>query len=169
MHPFLVKFRGDSNDLPPKPRSKDIALAWLGGVLAIAAVATLTSAFSAVWILGSFGASCVLIFGYPDVPFSQPRNIVIGHVMSTAIGLFFLKAFGPAWWSLALAAGTAIAFMMATRTVHPPAGSNPVIVFLAQPGWNFIVFPTFAGALVLVIVALLYNNATRPGRYPKYW
>jgi CBS-domain-containing membrane protein len=77
--------------------------------------------------------------------------------------------FGPTWWALALAAGTAIAVMMVTRTVHPPAGSNPVIVFLSQPGWSFVVFPTLAGALVLVIVALVYNNATRAGRYPKYW
>jgi len=169
MDSFLVKLRGDGAALPPTPGRKNIALAWLGGFLAIAAVATLSNALSAVLLLGSFGASCVLIFGYPDVPFSQPRNVVIGHVMSTVIGLLFLKLFGPTWWSLALAAGTAIALMMATRTVHPPAGSNPVIVFLAQPGWSFVLFPTLSGALILVAVALLYNNATRPGRYPKYW
>jgi CBS-domain-containing membrane protein len=144
-------------------------LAWLGGFVAIATVAALSNALSAVLILGSFGASCVLIFGYPDVPFSQPRNIVVGHVLSSAIGVLFLQVFGPTWWALALAAGTAIAVMMVTRTVHPPAGSNPVIVFLSQPGWSFVVFPTLAGALVLVIVALVYNNATRAGRYPKYW
>ena len=169
MFSFLLKFRGDDAALPPAPNAKNIALAWLGGVLAIAAVATLSSALSAMLVLGSFGASCVLIFGYPDVPFSQPRNIVLGHVLSTAVGLVFLKVFGPSWWALALAAGTAIACMMLTRTVHPPAGSNPVIVFLAQPGWNFILFPTLFGAVILVLVALVYNNATRAGRYPKYW
>ncbi len=169
MQSFWLKLRGDNGDLPPKPSGKSIALAWLGGVVAIAAVAALSSALSAVLILGSFGASCVLIFGYPDVPFSQPRNIVAGHVLSSAIGILFLHLFGPAWWALALAAGTAIAVMMATRTVHPPAGSNPVIVFLSQPGWNFLLFPTLIGALVLVLVALVYNNATRAGRYPKYW
>lgn len=169
MNSFLAKLRGDSADLPPRPSGKNIALAWIGGFVAIAAVATLSDALSAVLILGSFGASCVLIFGYPDVPFSQPRNIVIGHVLSSAIGVLFLHAFGPAWWALALAAGTAIAAMMITRTVHPPAGSNPVIVFLSQPGWSFVVFPTLVGALILVGVALVYNNATRAGRYPKYW
>lgn len=169
MHSFLVKLRGDKAELPPRANSRSIALAWLGGFVAIAAVAALSSALSAVLILGSFGASCVLIFGYPDVPFSQPRNIVAGHVLSSAIGVLFLQTFGPTWWALALAAGTAIAAMMISRTVHPPAGSNPVIVFLSQPGWGFVVFPTLAGALVLVAVALVYNNATRPGRYPKYW
>ena len=169
MYSFLMKLRGDGIDLPPKPSNKNVVLAWLGGALAIAAVATLSNALSAVLVLGSFGASCVLIFGYPDVPFSQPRNVVIGHVVSTTIGLLLLNTFGPAWWSLAMAAGTAIALMMLTRTVHPPAGSNPVIVFLAHPGWSFVLFPTLSGALVLVLVALVYNNATRPGRYPKYW
>ena len=65
--------------------------------------------------------------------------------------------------------GTAIAAMMLTRTVHPPAGSNPVIVYLAQPGWEFLLFPTLLGSLVVIAVALLYNNATRDARYPKYW
>jgi CBS-domain-containing membrane protein len=122
MHSFLIKLRGDNTPLPAKPSGKNVALAWLGGFVAIAAVATLSDALSAVLILGSFGASCVLIFGYPDVPFSQPRNIVIGHVLSSLIGVTFLKLFGPTWWALALAAGTAIAAMMLTRTVHPPGG-----------------------------------------------
>ncbi|MCS5693230.1 HPP family protein [Cyanobium sp. FGCU-6] len=148
---------------------KAVALAWLGGFLAIAAVALLTDALSVALVLGSFGATCVLVFGYPDVPFSQPRNVIGGHVLSSLTGLLVLTVFGAHWWAVALAAGTAIALMMLTRTVHPPAGSNPVIVFLTQPAWSFLLFPTFVGALVVVAVALVYNNATRPARYPKYW
>ena len=111
----------------------------------------------------------MLIFGYPDVPFSQPRNVIAGHVISSLVGLVFLTIFGPHWWAVALSVGTAIALMMLTRTVHPPAGSNPVIVFLAQPAWDFLLFPTLVGALILVAVALVYNNATRDSKYPKYW
>jgi CBS-domain-containing membrane protein len=59
--------------------------------------------------------------------------------------------------------------MMLTRTVHPPAGSNPVIVFLTQPAWDFLLFPTVIGATILVAAALVYNNATRETNYPKYW
>jgi CBS-domain-containing membrane protein len=70
---------------------------------------------------------------------------------------------------VALAVGTAIAGMMLTRTVHPPAGSNPVIVFLMQPGWEFALFPTLTGAVILVLVALFYHNLTRESRWPKYW
>lgn len=166
---FLDKLKGDGASLPPQPAFKVVALAWLGGFLAIAAVAALTDFLSVALVLGSFGASCVLVFGYPDVPFSQPRNVVAGHAISSLVGLVFLVAFGPHWWAVALAVGTAIALMMLTRTVHPPAGSNPVIVFLTQPSWSFLLFPTLVGALVLVAVALIYNNATRDAKYPKYW
>lgn len=153
----------------PSPSYKNVALAWLGGVLAIAAMAKAGEQLSLSLMLGSFGASCVLVFGFPDLPFSQPRNVVFGHFLSSLIGLLFLSFVGPQWWSLAMAVGTAIAAMMLTRTVHPPAGSNPVIVFLTQPAWNFLLFPTLVGAALLVLVALFYNNLARPTNYPKYW
>ena len=169
MSDFFAKLRGDNAALPPKPSFKAVALAWLGGFLAIAVIAGMAISLEAALVLGSFGASCVLVFGYPDVPFSQPRNVIGGHFLSSLIGLIFLTLCGPHWWSVALAVGTAIAVMMLTRTVHPPAGSNPVIVYLAQPAWSFLFTPTLAGAIILVIVALIYNNATREARYPKYW
>lgn len=59
--------------------------------------------------------------------------------------------------------------MMLTRTVHPPAGSNPVIDFLTEPSWSFLLFPKLVGALIVVAVALIYNNVTREAAYPKYW
>ena len=166
---FFEKLKGDGAPLPTKTSNKAIALAWLGGFLAIATVAALTDALSVALVLGSFGASCVLVFGYPDVPFSQPRNVIAGHFISSLVGLACLTFFGPHWWAVAIAVGTAIALMMLTRTVHPPAGSNPVIVFLMQPTWEFLIFPTLIGALILVAVALVYNNVTREGKYPKYW
>ena len=166
--PFL-RLRGGELPLSPMPSYKSIFLAWLGGVIAISAVMWLTVATAKPLVLGSLGASCVLVFGYPDVPFSQPRNIVLGHTLSTFIGLVFLTIFGAHWWAAGLAAGTAIAVMMITRTVHPPAGSNPVIVFLSQPSWSFLLYPTLVGALIVTIVATIYNNATKSSNYPKYW
>lgn len=166
---FINRLKGDGAALPPKASNKAIALAWLGGFLAIAAVAGMMESTALPLVLGSFGASCVLVFGYPDVPFSQPRNVILGHLLSSLSGLVFLMLFGPHWWSVAMAVGTAIAVMMATRTVHPPAGSNPVIIYLLHPGWGFLLMPTLLGALILVLVALIYNNATRETNYPKYW
>jgi CBS-domain-containing membrane protein len=167
--PLFGKMRGEGVPLPPRPSTRSVALAWLGGCLAIAAVAWMTEFLSVSLVLGSFGASCVLVFGFPDLPFSQPRNVIAGHAISSLVGLACLALLGPHWWAAALAVGTAIAAMMLTRTVHPPAGSNPVIVFLAQPTWSFLLFPTLAGAVALTIVALVYNNIARDARYPKYW
>lgn len=169
MSSFFDKLKGDGAALPPKHPIKNIALAWLGGFLAICVVAGLAQGLEVTLVLGSFGASCVLVFGFPDAPFSQPRNVVAGHFLSSLVGLAFLTLCGPTWWSVALAVGTAIALMMATRTVHPPAGSNPVIVFLIQPAWDFLLFPTLIGALLVVAVALVYNNLSREANYPKYW
>jgi CBS-domain-containing membrane protein len=146
-----------------------IALGGLGGFLAIGALALLGGSLGVVLLLGSFGASCVLLFGYPEAPFAQPANVVGGHAISALIGLTALHVFGSQPWSLALAVGVSIAVMMATRTVHPPAGSNPVIVFLGHSAWSFLLFPVLSGAVILVLIALLFNNAVRKAPYPHYW
>lgn len=112
-------------------------------------------------LLGSFGSSAVMVFTFPKLPFSQPRSVVGGHVVCTAVGLAALALLGPSWWALALAASLSLALMMLTGTVHPPAGSNPLIVFLAAPKWSFLLFPTLSGALILVAVALVYHRACR--------
>ena len=83
--------------------------------------------------------------------------------------MLFLTLFGAHWWSMALAAGTAIAVMQITRTVHPPAGSNPVIVMLAAPAWSFLLTPTLIGSIIVVLVALVFNNIPKERSYPKYW
>ena len=171
---LLTKLKGDHAALPAAFNSKAVSLAWLGAFIAISAVALLSSQLSYLLILGSFGASCVVLFAYPDVPFSQPRNVILGHLFSSLTGLIFISIFGVAWWVLAAAVASAIAIMMLTRTVHPPAGSNPVIIWImaashADLSWQFLLFPTLVGAIVITLVALIYNNLTRKGNYPKYW
>ena len=163
------KFFESSLPLPPRPALSDVLLSGLGGFVAIALIALLADITQAILILGSFGASCVIIFALPDSPLAQPRNVVVGHFLSSLIGLLYLNVLGPRWWVLALAVGTAIIVMMATRTVHPPAGSNPVIVFLGMPGWGFLLFPTLIGAICLILVAMGYNNVIRKKKYPLYW
>jgi CBS-domain-containing membrane protein len=165
----LNKFKGDNAALPPKADTKNILLAGLGAAIAISSVALIADLSNSVLILGSFGASCVLLFGFPDSPFSQPRNVVGGHFLSALSGMLALKFLGHSWWSLAIGLACAVMGMMVTRTVHPPAGSNPVIVYLSQPTWNFLAFPVFLGSLILVLVALIYLNIIREAKYPKYW
>jgi len=169
MRSYLEKFRGQQAPFPPRLPARKIAVAGIGAALAIGFVGTLATATHQPLLLGSLGASCVFLFGLPEAPFSQPRNVIAGHLISSLIGLVCLKAFGPQTWALGLALGAAVIAMFATRTVHAPAGSNPVIVFLAQPGWSFLLTPTLVGAIGVVLVALVFNNAFHPGRYPLYW
>ena len=166
---LIKKWKKGGGNCPPSPAFFDILLSWMGGVLAIGAVGYLAHVTNYPLILGSFGASCVLIFGFPESPFSQPRNVIGGHVLASFIGLVFLSLLGAHWWSMALAAGTTIAAMMMTRTVHPPAGSNPLIIMLLAPTWDFMLTPTLIGAVVLVFVALFFNNLPRERTYPRYW
>lgn len=169
MSNFFTKIRSTDGKCPPRAPMHDIAMGWIGGCVAIAIVAILAKSSHTPLVLGSFGASCVLLFGFPESPFSQPRNVICGHLLSSLVGLVFFHLFGYEWWSAGLAAGTAIALMMLTRTVHPPAGSNPVIVMLAASPWSFALTPTLLGAIALVLIALVVNNLPAFRRYPKYW
>jgi CBS-domain-containing membrane protein len=165
---YFSKMRGGA-ECPPRASVRNIAISWLGGCLAIGVVAYMAAMTNATLMLGSFGATCVLVFGFSESPFSQPRNIIAGHFLSSLVGLVFLTLLGAHWWSVALAVGTAIALMQLTRTVHPPAGSNPVIVMLTAPTWSFLLTPTLIGAMLLVVVAVLFNNIPKERTYPKYW
>ena len=169
MTSFIGKFKGAGEKLPPKPPHRAILLAGAGAFVAIGTVALLSSSLQVMLVLGSFGASCLILFGFPDIPFAQPRNVIAGHFLSSFVGLAFLTIFGPHWWTVALATGTAISLMIFTRTAHPPAGANPVIVYLSQPDWSFLFFPTLFGAVILTAISLVYNNATRENKYPRYW
>jgi CBS-domain-containing membrane protein len=136
-------------------------IAGVGATIGIGLLGLLSDYTLIPLIVGSFGASTVLLFGFPELPFSRPRNLLVGHFLSSLIGLLYLNYLGSEWWSMALSVGTAIFLMIVTGTVHPPAGSNPVIVFLTQPNWTFLLFPTLAGSFLIWIVASLFRNVRR--------
>lgn len=169
MKALLMKLKKGKGVLPPKPSLKDVLFAGGGGFLVTAILASASLGLEIALILGSFGASCVLVFGYPNVPFSQPRNVILGHFFSSLIGVICFLSFGATWWSVAIAIALAIMIMMITRTVHPPAGSNPIIIFLSGATWDFLLFPTLTGSILLVVVALIYNNVGQGRYYPEYW
>lgn len=169
MNNYLRKFTGQKEKIADKSTLKEIVFAFIGSFIAIATIGYFTKTYDNLLVMGSFGASCVLLFGFPKSPFSQPRNVIFGHFISSLIGLFFLHFIGNDYISMALALATAIALMMATKTVHPPAGSNPLIIFLLGANWDYLVFPTLVGAVILVIVSLFYNNLHKNRTYPQYW
>lgn len=150
-------------------RISQVIAATLGAVMAISVLAYASAQGSGLMLLGSFGASALLLFALPEAPLSQPRNVVWGHLSASLIAIACLALFGAQWWAMGLATGLAVGFMMLTHTVHPPAGSNAIIVFLAKPSWALLVGSTLAGTVALVAIAFIYHRTTRRHRYPLYW
>ena len=166
---YFQKFKGLSTSLPPSPPLSQVGFIWFGAFLAATVVGSLAYYTKQPLVLGSFGASIFVLFILPDTPFAQPRNVIGGHFVSTLTGLVFLHFVSPDWWSMALSLATALSVMQLLRVPHPPAGSNPFIVFLVGANWEFLLTPTLIGAILLVLVALFYNNISKDRSYPKYW
>lgn len=165
---YLGKMSG-GNPRPPAMPMTSLLLAGLGAFCAIAAVALAQDTSGLSLMMAPFGASCFLAFAVPDSPLAQPRHIIFGHFISSAIGLIILTVVGDSWSAMALAVGLAVAMMLLTRTGHPPAGADPLVVFALQPTWSYLLFPVLIGAIIVTIVALIFNNLRPDVRYPKYW
>ena len=166
---YLTKLKGSPASIPPRPSFKEICFISLGAFLAASVIGFLAYYTKQPIIMGSFGASIFVLFVLPDSPFAQPRNVIIGHFVTTLIGLIFYNLVSQDWWSMALALAFAIAAMQLLRVPHPPAGSNPFIVFLLGANWEYLWMPTLIGAILIVVVALFYNNISKDRSYPKYW
>lgn len=149
----------------PRPSLKMIVAAGLGGFLAVACLALLSEQASFALLMAPFGASCVLLFAAPQAPLSQPINVIGGHLLATLIGLLLQTQLPDTWWALALAVGLAIAAMVALRLTHPPAGADPLVIFAAHPGFDFLLFPVLSGTVLLVIIAIAFHRLSGT-RYP---
>lgn len=125
-----------------------------------------------IYLIGSFGASSVLIYGIIQSPFSQPRNLIGGHVISALIGVtiqMFLPE--PIWLSAPLAVSLSIIAMQITKTLHPPGGATALIAIIGTEkiktlGYWYVISPVLAGSLILLVIALIVNNATEKRSYP---
>jgi len=156
----------------PYPKWHIPIIAGLGGFIAIGVVQLLSVELSLLpCFIVPFGASCVLIFAAPAAPFSQPRNVIFGHIIAAIVGLaVFTICREACFWSLALANGLAIALMAATKTLHPPAGATAFLPLLSGiTDWTWVLLPVAIGAVILVIIGLLYNNLYKNQRYPANW
>jgi CBS-domain-containing membrane protein len=138
----------------------------LGGLLAIAAVHLLGDWSGQVLIMAPFGATCVLLFAVPDSPLSQPANVVGGHLVASTIGLLLAAVLPAQWWGISLAVGVAIAAMSALRVTHPPAGADPIVIFLSDTTATYLLAPVLLGSLVLVAAAMVFHRLPPHTRYP---
>lgn len=144
-------------------------VAFVGGFLTILLLESMAEGLQWSLVIAPFGASCVLAFVLPEAPVSQPRNIIGGHMVTTLCGLAVYHLWGNSIWSLSVAVGLGIALMLLTKTTHPPAGANPIVVITAASTWSFLVTPVLIGSIVIVCVAVLYNNLIKNRKYPTFW
>jgi len=178
MKAYLSKMRGHGKG-PPLVSLREVFWSWLGAFAGIGLTAALNArlveASDLMFLIGSFGASAVLLYGAPKSPLAQPRNVLGGHVISALVGVSARLVLPyPGWACAALAVACAIALMHATGTLHPPGGATALIAVTGGPkvealGYLFVLIPAGAGAAVLILVALLVNNAAKNRRYPEYW
>ena len=150
----------------PALRLGEALLAGLGGALTIFALGWAGLQAGTLLLIAPFGASCVLAFAIPQSPLAQPRNVVGGHLISTMAGLIVLGLFGVTPLGLALGVGLAIASMVLTGTLHPPAGADPIVVMLAAASWSFLFVPVLLGAATIVLVAIAYHRLVTGKTYP---
>ena len=168
-----------STKSPPRVSLSEIFWSWIGAFLGISAVAfmnyNLLAQTDLVMIIGSFGASAVLIYGAIKSPLAQPRNLIGGHVISALIGVAFYHLFSAHMWlASSMSVATAIGVMHATRTLHPPGGATALIAVIGSHkvhalGYLYALIPAGLGALIMLIVALLVNNIPKTRKYPEFW
>ena len=156
----------------------------LGGVgaavtISILAYITFNSVLSGtnygLWIAASFGSSVVVVFGYPENEFAQPKNVLLGHILCTFVGIVFVTLFKISqdrsifFLTIGLAVGISVMLMMAFKITHPPAGGNTIVVMLTQDSFQFLIFPIMVGAITIIIGGVIYNRLILKKNYPLKW
>ena len=178
MKEFLGKMKGGAQ-IPPRIALSEILYSFIGGFIGIGICGYLSYLFfepiDLTLIIGSMGASAVLVYGAVKSPFAQPRNLLGGHIISGLTGvLSFQLLSGNIVVASAVAVSMAIALMAITKTVHPPGGATALIAVIGGDkihnlGFLYPFVPAAAGAFVLLLVALIVNNIPKHRKYPEYW
>lgn len=175
---FFEKMKGITKS-PPRVSISEIFWSWAGGFIGISLVGIVHYRYFAptdfVMLIGSFGASAVLVYGAIKSPLAQPRNVIGGHIISAFIGVATLKLNpDPLWLSSGISVATSIAVMHATKTLHPPGGATALIAVtggekIKALGFLYVLMPAGVGAILLLLVALIINNIPKNRRYPEFW
>ena len=134
--------------------------------IGILTVLTYKSTFG-LFLAGSFGSSMVLLFGFPESPFAQPKNVFFGHLVTAFVGVFFVSFIPlPIYINIALAVGGGVFLMILLNIVHPPAGGNPIIVIIGSVSYDYLVLPIISGCLIIILSAILINKFILKKNYP---
>jgi len=120
-----------------------------------------------IFLIASFGSSMVLLFGYPESPFAQPKNIFFGHLSTSVVGIIFLNLIPlPIYITIPFAVGIGVGLMILLNVTHPPAGGNPIIVIIGSVSLDYLIMPIILGSLIILVFGIILNRLILKKKYP---
>lgn len=142
--------------------------AGVGATLGIGVVGMIGHFSHMLLLIAPFGATSVLLFAVPESALSQPANVVGGHVVAAVVSIALRSVLPGDWWAIAIGVGVVVGVLAWARLTHPPAGADPIVIFLMHPGWPFVFLPILLGAIALVLVAMLVHLMPPRAVYPAH-
>lgn len=157
-----------------EPFERKISLGFMvagaaGGAIAIALMELLSERAAFPLLFVPFATSIVLVMGSPEIEAAQPRALIGGHLVASLVGLLLVKIAGPGPWFAALAVGLAMVAMHLTRSFHPPAGIDPLVIVVNDMSWSFLLAPVAVGACLLAMLAFVWHRLCRRESWPERW
>ena len=151
-----------------KPLLQKALIAGFFSALTIGVLTVLTyKSTLGYFIAASFGSSMVLLFGFPESPFAQPKNVFFGHLVTALVGVIFVTLIPlPIFVNIALAVGVGIFLMILFNIVHPPAGGNPIMVIIGSVSYDYLISPIIFGCIIIISLAILINKFLLKKNYP---
>ena len=145
---------------------------FIAGIFSIITIGVLTiltyKTEYGIFLLASFGSSMVLLYGYPESPFAQPKNVFFGHLITALVGLFFLNFVTlPIYMLIPLAVGFGVGLMIFLNVTHPPAGGNPIIVIIGSVSFDYLLSPVITGSIIIIVFAIIINRFILKKSYPS--
>ena len=149
----------------------DIKQSFLAGLFSIITIGILTlltyKTEFGIFLIASFGSSMVLLYGYPESPFAQPKNVFFGHLLTALVGIIFLYFVPlPLYLTIPLAVGFGVGLMILLNVTHPPAGGNPIIVLMGSVSLDYLLTPVITGSIIILIFAIIINRFILKKNYP---
>ena len=144
----------------------------MAGIFSIITIGVLTiltyKTSYGIFLIASFGSTMVLLYGYPESPFAQPKNIILGHFLTALIGIIFLNFVPlPIFLNIPIAVGFGVMFMILFKVTHPPAGGNPIIVIIGSVSFDYLLTPVLIGSMIVVMFGVIINKFLFKKEYPK--
>lgn len=121
-----------------------------------------------LFLIASFGSSMVLLYGFPESPFAQPKNIFFGHFLTSLVGVIFVNFVPlPIYIIIPVAVGIGVGLMIILNVTHPPAGGNPIIVIMGSVSFEYLISPVISGSIIVIVFGIILNKFIAKRNYPK--